>query len=114
MTEDSIEADIKDTCSVTTSGAIHCHVNNGLMEVGFSRFVLKAEHLKWSAPYGYPPEFWCNGGRPYQSLPFLIQKINRTVELIWSHYPFLDTHGVLYVGNLNSVLLIGYLLKLSR
>lgn len=43
MTEDSIEADIKDTCSVTTSGAIHCHVNNGLMDIGFSRVVLKAE-----------------------------------------------------------------------
>ena len=43
MTEDSIEADIKDTCSVTTSGAVHCHINNGLMDIGFSCVVVKVE-----------------------------------------------------------------------
>ena len=43
MAEDSIEADIKDSCSVTTPGPIHCHINNGLMGIGFSGVVLKAE-----------------------------------------------------------------------
>ena len=43
MAEDSIEADIKDSCSVTTPGTIHCHINNGLMNIGFSGVVLKAE-----------------------------------------------------------------------
>ena len=43
MAEDGIEADIKDSSSVTTPGAIHCHINNGLMSIGFSGVVLKAE-----------------------------------------------------------------------
>lgn len=43
MAEDSIEADIKDSCSVTTPGPIHCHINNGLMGIEFSGVVLKAE-----------------------------------------------------------------------
>lgn len=43
MAEDGIEADIKDPGSVTTPGAVHCHINNGLMGVGFSGVVMKAE-----------------------------------------------------------------------
>lgn len=43
MAEDSVEADIKNPCRVTTSGAVHCHINNGLMGIGFSSVVLKAE-----------------------------------------------------------------------
>lgn len=43
MVEDGIEADIKDPGSVTTPGTIHCHINNGLMGIGFSGVVLKAE-----------------------------------------------------------------------
>lgn len=43
MAEDSVKADIKNSCRVTTSGAVHCHINNGLMRIGFSRVILKAE-----------------------------------------------------------------------
>lgn len=37
------EADTKDSCSVMTPGTIQCHINNGLMNIGFSGVILKAE-----------------------------------------------------------------------
>ena len=105
MAEDGIEADTKDSCSVTTPGTIHCHINNGLMNIGFSDVVLKAE-LE-----GFQTEpaaielcarsrvtitdnsfmLLSNGDKLHQSLPSLIQKEKYTAALGWRHDPILES-----------------------
>lgn len=43
MAEYCVETDIKDSRRVTTSRTVHCHINNGLMGIGFSCVVVKVE-----------------------------------------------------------------------
>lgn len=50
MAKESVKADIKNPRRVTTSGAVHCHINNELMGIGFSRVILKG------ALKGFQPE----------------------------------------------------------
>lgn len=43
MTENGIEAYFQYSCRITASGAVHRHINNGLMGIGFSAVVAIAE-----------------------------------------------------------------------
>ena len=41
MAKYCVEADIEDLCCVTISGSVHCHINNGLTDIGLSCVVVK-------------------------------------------------------------------------
>lgn len=95
MAEYCVETDIKDSRCITTSRTVHCHINNGLMDIGFSCVVVKVELKGFQAELTAIELSACSGvtitnntlilvrrGKSQQSLSFFIQKTNNIATII--------------------------------